>query len=644
MPAVLFLDLLIALAFSLADFQRERKAALLRLDSELYAAATSLDLLLGRDFHDIWSPDRPIPVRRYDEITDDLNRFAAVQGIEYVYSMVKLGDTVYFVVSNETSDDRRRHTPSVFYNPYPSPPEDLLSAFGNRRTEFFYYSSYTNIWDSYYSIFIPRTSPGGTLYVLAADIKLADQKALLAACLGREFALAFVLLIPFALSLWFFRSMTREREVALRHHLYRDSLTGLRNRIAFDEDLHACDSGEISLILFNVDTFREINDFLGESAGDEILLRIADVILGKCSGGDLSYRLSADEFLVVPDRASGALRSRADLAEFARSVIGAISSEAFGKTGQPIDLTVRAGLVFRAVKPEKALAFANRAVASAKETHQDMVTYSDAINSEKRHFENFFWLNKLKDAIREDRIVPYYQPIFGNRTGRPEMYESLVRMIDTDGSEILPGLFLEVAKRSRLYRAITHTMIRKTLADFSGMRLAVSINVTARDIADEETVAIIFDSVRKYSMQGRLIVELVESESLTRSPGIGAFIARARSCGIRVAIDDFGSGFSNFEYLSKIDADYIKIDGAIVRDFLARKESSAIVSAIASFAKELGIPVIAEYVSNDGEIERLRELGIEYSQGFYLGKPMPFATLLESHLAARKATTEADAM
>ncbi len=272
-----------------------------------------------------------------------------------------------------------------------------------------------------------------------------------------------------------------------------------------------------------------------------------------------------------------------------------------------------------------------------------MVTYRDAINGEKRHFENFFWLNKLKDAIREDRIVPYYQPIFGNRTGRAEMYEALVRMIDDDGSEVLPGLFLEAAKRGSLYRAITHRMVRKALADFSAMRLPISINLTFGDIEDEETVAVIFDAVREYSMQGRLIIELVESESLARSPGIGTFIARARSCGIRVAIDDFGSGFSSFEYLSKIGADFIKIDGSIVRDFLARKEANAIISAIAAFAKELGIPVIAEYVSNDGEIERLRALGIEYSQGFYLGKPMPFSAVRESHASARRVTTEAGA-
>lgn len=617
--AVLLVYGLIAIGYSLFSFFRERKAALMQLDSNLYAAAYSLDIILGKDFHDRYTPLRPISREKYNEITEELNAFAASLKLEYVYSMVKRGDTIYFVVSNETVEDRARHTPSVFYNPYPNPPRELEDAFRTGTTEYFYYASYVNVWNSFYSVFIPRRTLDGEQYVLAADIKLSYQKNLLKQCVIESLVLIFILMLPMWPAWFVFTLLSRRRENGLKNQLFFELLTGLPNLNSFVRDMRGRGCRPVSLVIFNIDGFRNINNLFGVTTGDETLSRVGDILGSACRPSDRLYKLPADEFLVATDN-----ECLAGIVDFASRVIAEISALNFAAVNQPFDLSSRAGIVFGEEDAKKAFSRANMAVRSAKETRREIVVYDSSIDTEKLHFENFFWLGKLKDAMRTDRVVPFYQPIRDNATGKCTMYEALVRIIDVDGSVILPSCFLEIAKQSKLYRQLTHIMIRKSLADFSGTGLTVSLNFTARDIADGETVAFLFERVKEFGMERRVVIELVESESMTMDDRLSDFFDRASCLGIRFAIDDFGSGYSNFEYISRIKADFLKIDGSIILDFLGKKESVAIVEAIASFARKLGIAVVAEYVSCDAEIGRLAELGVGYSQGFFLGKPMRF--------------------
>lgn len=198
-------------ALTLYDFRIERQREIARIDATMRGACHALDELLGLDFHDRHTPEAPIAPEEYQRLMRRLNRLARELGLEYVYSMTRRGPQVYFVVSNETRDDSLRNTPSRFYNPYPKPPAQLIEAFESKDLSSIHFAAYTNIWNSYYSVFIPRESPHGMRYILAADIKLEDQKAILARCVYRDAILVLLLLLPLIPLVLFQRALIESR-------------------------------------------------------------------------------------------------------------------------------------------------------------------------------------------------------------------------------------------------------------------------------------------------------------------------------------------------------------------------------------------------------------------------------------------------
>ncbi|HOX52748.1 MAG TPA: ATP-binding protein [Fibrobacteria bacterium] len=228
---VVGLYLLSTVALSFAEFWMERSRERQRIDATMEAAGYALDQILGVDFHDRYNLQHPIDSAEYARLVHELNRFAGRLRLEYVYSMVRIDGGVRFVVSNETRGDTLRGTPSRFYNHYPKPPEALVQAF-DADDDTHRFAWYTNIWDSYYSVFIPRRSPGGVRYILAADLKLADYRTLLAHCLGRSAFLVFLMLVPLLPLLYFQRRLLRARmEMAERDRAYAADLAILNGRL-----------------------------------------------------------------------------------------------------------------------------------------------------------------------------------------------------------------------------------------------------------------------------------------------------------------------------------------------------------------------------------------------------------------------------
>lgn len=210
------------------EIGRERE----RIDAKMQAAGYALDQILGEDFHDRYTPAHPIAPEEYARLVERLNRFARHLGVEYVYSMVMYRGGIRFVTSNETRDDTVRGTPSRFYNPYPSPPRKLIEAFGSTKDGSKLFASYTNIWDSFYSVFIPHDTPKGFRYVLAADIKLRDRHTILAWCALRSTLLVAVLLFPLLPLLLSQRALIRYRdEMAARDRMHLEELERVNQRL-----------------------------------------------------------------------------------------------------------------------------------------------------------------------------------------------------------------------------------------------------------------------------------------------------------------------------------------------------------------------------------------------------------------------------
>lgn len=206
------LYLFAVLVLSVVNFHQVREHEFARLNATLQAAGFALDGMLGPDFHDRHTSRSPLAPATYDALTRELNRLATTMGLEYVYSMVREDGRVRFVVSNETKDDLLRNTPSVFLSLYPDPPSALLEAFETREARSFHFATYTNSWDSFYSVFIPRDTPQGKRYILAADIKLEDRRELIGRCLYRNAILVLLLLLPLAPLLFMQKALLETRE------------------------------------------------------------------------------------------------------------------------------------------------------------------------------------------------------------------------------------------------------------------------------------------------------------------------------------------------------------------------------------------------------------------------------------------------
>ncbi len=236
--------------------------------------------------------------------------------------------------------------------------------------------------------------------------------------------------------------------------------------------------------------------------------------------------------------------------------------------------------------------------------------------------ENIETLIVIKDAIENSRIISYFQPIFNNKTKKVEKYESLVRIRDRNGRIVPPDKFLRVAKISRYYKQITRIMTEKIINAIKKLDMEISLNLSEIDIEDRDTVDFILNKLNEnLDVSKKLVIELLEDENINNQAEVKRFIKTIKSMGVKIAIDDFGSGYSNFVRLLEYEPDYIKIDASLIKDIETNPNSYNIVEVIKNFADKQGFKTVAEFVENENILRIVTGLGIDYSQGYFIGKP-----------------------
>ncbi|MBN2782360.1 MAG: EAL domain-containing protein [Campylobacterales bacterium] len=216
----------------------------------------------------------------------------------------------------------------------------------------------------------------------------------------------------------------------------------------------------------------------------------------------------------------------------------------------------------------------------------------------------------------------YYQPIYNNLTNKIEKFETLMRL-KVDDKILYPDSFLGLSKEIKKYRKLTNSMIDKSFQFFHDKSYEFSINLSAEDIFDKDFEKFFFDKIEQYKIADRLVVEIVESETINDYNYFYEFIIKVKNVKAKVAIDDFGSGYSNYEHLLALSeyVDYLKIDGSLIKNVLKDHKSKILVESIQNFCKELGMKTIAEYVEDEELLNYLKRIGVNYSQGYYIGKP-----------------------
>lgn len=260
------------------------------------------------------------------------------------------------------------------------------------------------------------------------------------------------------------------------------------------------------------------------------------------------------------------------------------------------------------------------------EHNMSFVKYGQIADSIMDKTEEIHILQVIRDALSEERVVPYFQGIYDNIEKRFELYESLMRISDKNGKIYFPNQFLPVAKKYDLYELLSVAMVKKVMKMFLDSDVKVTVNLNVRDIYDREMIKVIFKYLNKATHPENFIFELVESEEVTDYQYIKEFADRIHEKKAKIAIDDFGSGFSNLMHIIRIDADFLKIDGEIIRSICDDEKCRQFVGIITSWCSNQQKQVIAEFVENEKIQGIIEEMGIRYSQGYYFSKPSPWET------------------
>lgn len=411
------------------------------------------------------------------------------------------------------------------------------------------------------------------------------------------------------------------RKERILAELYTDKLTGLPNReklfIDITETPNAC------LFLINVDSFKEINDFYGSGIGDAVLVEFSRRLKNKMASiPNKIYRLQSDEFAVLFDWTF----IETDVEIIAGRLREQVCDSLFIYSEAEIHVSFTIGIALSLMDniflQDKLILWADMALKTAKKMQRPILVYHDSLEISKEYENNIIWTRKVRHALKDDRIVPFYQPIVNNHTKKVEKYETLVRLLDTDGNCIPPSYFLNIAQRSGFYNQITRIIIRKAFDFFADNNFEFSVNLSAKDFLDKDTSNFLFDVLKENpGVSSRVVFEILESEGIENYNDVKMFIEKVKSFGCKIAIDDFGSGYSNFTHIMKLDVDYLKIDASIISQIDSDRTSQIVARNIVNVASELGVKTIAEYVTSMNIYSKILEIGIDYSQGYFFGEP-----------------------
>ena len=426
----------------------------------------------------------------------------------------------------------------------------------------------------------------------------------------------------------------------LSYQAAHDALTGLVNRREFERRTERLltsidtDDDEHALCFMDLDQFKVVNDTCGHVAGDEMLRQLAAVLQSAVRQSDTLARLGGDEFGVLMEHCSLTQAQRV-----AASLQQAIEDFQFLWEGQRFKVGASMGLVaITRNTPNLAslLMDADAACYIAKEMGRNRIHVYHAKDSEvaKRHGE-MQWVSRIHQALASERFVLFAQAIVPLDKSNDVHYELLLRMVDEDGSLVMPGAFLPAAERynliSRLDRWTTENTLLMLAANpaFVQQVTFCSINLSGQSLTDGDFLDFVVSRIRNATIDPRKICfEITETAAISNLNVASSFIATLKKVGCRFALDDFGSGLSSFGYLKNLRVDYLKIDGMFVRDIVDDPIDRAMVKSINEIGHVMGMKTIAEFVENDVIVGMLRGIGVDYGQGYGISRPQPFDEIL----------------
>jgi len=384
--------------------------------------------------------------------------------------------------------------------------------------------------------------------------------------------------------------------------IYIDPVTGINNRLKFLEDMK--DYYGKTLLLVNIKEFSKINLTYGAKFGDKTLKQVSSFI----EGLNISniYRVYADEFAIIIDNLEDAQK----LFEHINENI----------TLNEIDYIISFYGSFRKID-EHSFEICEYAMLDSKKIE---LIDANEVSFEKIavYKDNLSIIQKLKVALVSERMKVYKQPIFDFKQNKVTKYECLMRVEDSDGTVLSPVKFMDILESMAIYSEYTKSMIYESFKYFKNEEYEFSINLALTDIENYNTINFLKQILSNYpDVAKRCTIELLENEAVKNFQLVNNFFREMNQYGVKTALDDFGSGYSNFAYVFSLELNYIKIDGTIIQKLLEDKKMGILVKTVVEMAHSLNMKVIAEFVSEEEIFDEVKRLGVDFAQGYFVGKP-----------------------
>jgi diguanylate cyclase (GGDEF)-like protein len=430
------------------------------------------------------------------------------------------------------------------------------------------------------------------------------------------------------------RALRRSRS-DLEYLATHDSLTTLPNRRHAKDEVErivgecAAAGRRCNVVALDLDGFKYINDSRGHAVGDEVLAQVAELFRSQLRPVDFIGRLGGDEFAATLCDIS------ADDAQLViLRLLEVLRAEAIVLAeGRAVRITASAGMAFLdAARPQSGhelLVEADVALYQAKDTGRDRLALYSTLDPRQADLRGrHTWVERIQDALAHDRFLLHAQPILDLRTNRVDRYDVLLRMNDHDGGLIMPGEFLPAAERSGLIGQIDQWVIAEAcrmLAEQqrAGHHIHIEVNLSGASMGDPTILKLIERELMQLPDPSGLTIEVTETAAITDIGRARSFAEHLEGIGCEFALDDFGAGFGSFYYLKHLPFDYLKIDGTFIRDLVTDRADEVLVKSLVQIARELGKRTIAECVEDEPTLVKLRALGVDYAQGYHIGKPAP---------------------
>jgi len=404
----------------------------------------------------------------------------------------------------------------------------------------------------------------------------------------------------------------------LETQLYIDNLTKLQNRFALNKTYK--DVKNPFIIILNIDLFRVINELYGTDVGNEVLKRLALMMRAYFAVTKFElFRIAGDEFVLFEEDVKYTHK------EIEKTILDFLHYIKEHKIyieniSESIELDFTCGV---STCKENFLGKADIALNYAKKNGLPFAVYKTDIDNKVELKHNLFWNKEIQNGIKEDMFLPFFQPIV-DKNGVVIKYESQMRLKKEDSkgiSFISPYKFLDIAKKTKNYNKISSMTMFKSLNICKETGFQISINLDKIDMINSSFTQELKEKIIELDIAKKLVFEILESENIVDNDVIKKFIFDFRKLGVKFAIDDFGSGYSNFSFILDVKPDFVKIDGMLIKNIAEDKDSYELVKSIVAFAKALNIITIAEFVHSKEVYEIVLDLGVDRFQGYYFGEP-----------------------